>query len=1094
MQLLRSAASSTWTDHNLHDPGITILEALCYAITEMGLRSGMEIRDLIASDVSGYQQELYTAANILPSAPATIRDFRKILLDHPLVQNAWLFTQAPPVLPGNYSVLLQFAEERLNSYTFGITVSPPSLESSYQVDVAFPHWDEEELLPFRADVTLLNVVFDGLPGIEWKLIGESGTYFSRITVSYQPAGGGVEETLLWVVAQINSPISSLSSELPFILSELTATVVTLGDNSETDETLLKQLNRRVTDAHHTMQHIRRYLKDYRNLCEDFREFKVARLQEVAISASIDVNPGTILEELLADIFLSVDGFIATDHVFLQYGDLNEQQSSEEIFEGPLLDAGFLPDASIGKSELGGTLYTSDILRLILQQRSGGQSDITSREDVGRRNIVSVRHLSLANFLDNRPITTNARDCLHLVQSNRHVPQLSLSKSRIAFYENGVELTYDIDKVIEIFESKKANHAITVNTDSFDIPLPSGTSYAVADYYPVQYDLPAIYGTGEAGLPEFVSEKRKALALQLNGYLFFFEQLIGGIGNQLASLNAIFSTDPELEQTIFPNALYHLPQLAKLLKSFDIHADNWEDFQSDEHNEYVVALQKAAQTEEQFLNQRNKILDHLLAILGENLNDRAALVFRRAAKVSDSSSLSLPDLLATQRAQRHTALRELIRDKSAFIHALPSLNRDKAQSYGNPIWRNEGLLYTSTVDDGINWSIQHRDEMILFRAALPASSSSSCRRLAAAALTLATDANHYGVVADLDGGYRLAIQQAAAMVPIAVSETNYPTEAQALAAIEDTVTSVITLWLHHALIPIESRLYHLLDMRLHERRQLIYPIDEYFEIIDNPLPNPDNEKQFRLWEQTGNMGDQLLVSEVNYAGATEDEAIESAFAAIQTVIQYGVVATNYAIENPTPDTYQVVLLRPDGTVIARSSADFQTWELAEEEILRIWMHLYRFYSATGFYLIEHSRLYPPADSSGAALTIHGVQNPYPFQASFVFPSGYARDFSIADGTRQTAQPRLHRDAAYRKYTETQIRKACPAHILPRVLWVDRALPGSTVPDDAPCFDNFERHYRAWLGGWFTDGIQDATIEPLRTELTTILNAIYQSAPI
>ena len=38
-----------WTDHNLHDPGITILEALCYVLTDLDYRTKLDFKDLIAS-------------------------------------------------------------------------------------------------------------------------------------------------------------------------------------------------------------------------------------------------------------------------------------------------------------------------------------------------------------------------------------------------------------------------------------------------------------------------------------------------------------------------------------------------------------------------------------------------------------------------------------------------------------------------------------------------------------------------------------------------------------------------------------------------------------------------------------------------------------------------------------------------------------------------------------------------------------------------------------------------------------------------------------------------------------------------------------
>ena len=44
---LERLASTVWTDYNVHDPGITFLELLCYAITELGYRTGYDIGELL---------------------------------------------------------------------------------------------------------------------------------------------------------------------------------------------------------------------------------------------------------------------------------------------------------------------------------------------------------------------------------------------------------------------------------------------------------------------------------------------------------------------------------------------------------------------------------------------------------------------------------------------------------------------------------------------------------------------------------------------------------------------------------------------------------------------------------------------------------------------------------------------------------------------------------------------------------------------------------------------------------------------------------------------------------------------------------------
>ena len=81
-----------WTDHNLHDPGITLLELLCYAVTDLGYRNNLDIKDLLAYDkVNGeIENNFFTAAQILGNNPLTILDYRKLLIDIKGVRNAWL--------------------------------------------------------------------------------------------------------------------------------------------------------------------------------------------------------------------------------------------------------------------------------------------------------------------------------------------------------------------------------------------------------------------------------------------------------------------------------------------------------------------------------------------------------------------------------------------------------------------------------------------------------------------------------------------------------------------------------------------------------------------------------------------------------------------------------------------------------------------------------------------------------------------------------------------------------------------------------------------------------------------------------------------
>jgi len=109
---IEQMGSRLWTDYNTHDPGVTILEALCYAITDLAYRTGWNIQDLMApltpsaDPAQPYpNQSFFTAREILTVNPWTTNDFRRLLIDldrgvidldgEPVyfdgIRNAWVF-------------------------------------------------------------------------------------------------------------------------------------------------------------------------------------------------------------------------------------------------------------------------------------------------------------------------------------------------------------------------------------------------------------------------------------------------------------------------------------------------------------------------------------------------------------------------------------------------------------------------------------------------------------------------------------------------------------------------------------------------------------------------------------------------------------------------------------------------------------------------------------------------------------------------------------------------------------------------------------------------------------------------------------------
>lgn len=126
IEYAQELSGEQWTDYNEHDPGVTILEQLVYALTELGYRSNMDIKDLLASqerlDLTRregdreYHTSFYTALDIFPTNPITKIDYRKMLIDRVTgLNNAWIIPlnqlKIEDGLKGLYIVLIELSSE-----------------------------------------------------------------------------------------------------------------------------------------------------------------------------------------------------------------------------------------------------------------------------------------------------------------------------------------------------------------------------------------------------------------------------------------------------------------------------------------------------------------------------------------------------------------------------------------------------------------------------------------------------------------------------------------------------------------------------------------------------------------------------------------------------------------------------------------------------------------------------------------------------------------------------------------------------------------------------------------------------------------------
>lgn len=104
LEIVQQLAGDRWTDYNAHDPGVTILEQLCYALTESIYKSTFPAADYLASPdgtIDFERQALYRPEEILPCRPVTDDDYRTAIFDEvPEIDDLYLHATTENSMPG----------------------------------------------------------------------------------------------------------------------------------------------------------------------------------------------------------------------------------------------------------------------------------------------------------------------------------------------------------------------------------------------------------------------------------------------------------------------------------------------------------------------------------------------------------------------------------------------------------------------------------------------------------------------------------------------------------------------------------------------------------------------------------------------------------------------------------------------------------------------------------------------------------------------------------------------------------------------------------------------------------------------------------
>ena len=344
-------AGKVWTDYNTHDPGITMLEALSFMITDLGHRVNFDIKDLLAKHPFDQDIDLknfYTACHILPNCPVTFNDFRKLIIDTEVfdpddpdctragVRNAWISKSADPpaelpiyvdransllsLTPIDglseqelfyvkvlYDVLLEFdacdAYGDLNSnrietdFTVGALPENADLEGAkMQITAAFPYWDEQldwdDPLAIQLSIENIAIRFTELHE-DYKLkfvIAKNG----EVVFSGEDNSSGTPQ-----------PAAGMKA-----LSDLVNAFIYDPANG-----MLALYHEKRAKVREVVSAVRDQLHANRNLCEDYFRFKAVRIEDVLLCADIELSTIADVDEVYAQIMHAVGADISPQVTF-----------------------------------------------------------------------------------------------------------------------------------------------------------------------------------------------------------------------------------------------------------------------------------------------------------------------------------------------------------------------------------------------------------------------------------------------------------------------------------------------------------------------------------------------------------------------------------------------------------------------------------------------------------------------------------------------------------------------------------------------------------------------------------------------------------
>lgn len=220
IQSIQNMAGKRWTNYNASDPGITLLEYLCYGLLDLGYKSTFPMEDMLSDkrDKILTKDRFYTAREVLFSNPLTISDFRKVLIDRVEgIKNAWVVPlTSQGCFQGSYEVYLELNDE-LKLKWVELLESPEGNVGSFLSENTTDDFTQQSLNDPAVFKVRMNNVIRGADALlsRHRNLGEIFTRSNILRpVEFKLQGNvfllfsaNLEETIAWMFYSLNNYFS-----------------------------------------------------------------------------------------------------------------------------------------------------------------------------------------------------------------------------------------------------------------------------------------------------------------------------------------------------------------------------------------------------------------------------------------------------------------------------------------------------------------------------------------------------------------------------------------------------------------------------------------------------------------------------------------------------------------------------------------------------------------------------------------------------------------------------------------------------------------------------------------------------------------------